>query len=164
MWVIGEGPEDTNLRSIAHKLGVHESVDWLGYQEDPGRLYHRMAVLLIPSRSEGLPNVALEAMASGVPVVASAVGGVPEVVADGRAGFLAAAEDAEGLGRGVIRLLEDASLRERLGRQAQGEVRRRFSLEARIKALLRVYEEVVDGNRAHGATDLDPRCADTRVG
>lgn len=147
LWVVGEGGERARLEKMAGGLGIAGAVEWLGYQDDPASLYREMAVLLMPSRSEGLPNVALEAMAYGLPVVATAVGGVPEVIADGRTGFLAPAEDVEGLADRVVRLLEDASLRRRLGRQGQEEVRDRFSLGARVRALARIYEEVIADQR-----------------
>ena len=153
LWVMGEGPEHAPLMRLADRLGIASSVEWLGYQEEPAQFYGRMAVVLIPSRSEGLPNVALEAMAHGIPVVAAAVGGVPEVVSDGHAGLLAPAKDVEGLAQRVLRLLEDASLRRRLGQQGRKDVYARFSLEGRVRALARIYEEVLDGNRGHLRAD-----------
>jgi glycosyltransferase involved in cell wall biosynthesis len=98
-------------------------------------------VLLIPSRSEGrLPNVALEAMGHGVPVVATSVGGLPEVVTDGESGFLAPPEDPEVLTQKVVGLLEDRRLRRRLRRRALQEMATRFSVEARLRTLDEIYE------------------------
>jgi glycosyltransferase involved in cell wall biosynthesis len=142
LWVVGDGLEQAALMRRAERLGIAPSVEWLGYQEDLGQLYRRMALLLIPSRSEGLPNVALEAMAYGIPVVATAVGGVPEVVSNGRTGFLVSPGDPDGLASRVIDLLGDPALRRRLGRAARDEVVARFSPEARRRALERLYEEV----------------------
>jgi glycosyltransferase involved in cell wall biosynthesis len=142
LWVLGEGPEREPLMRLAERLGIASSVEWLGYREDPEHLYRRMAVLLIPSRSEGLPNVALEAMAHGIPVVATAVGGVPEVVSDGQTGFLVPREDAEGLASRVLTLLKDATLRRTFGHAARAEVAVRFSPESRRRALARLYAEV----------------------
>src|SRR5262249_49894014 len=76
--IAGEGPECARLQRYSEQLGIASSVCWLGYREALAELYPRLSVLLIPSRSEGLPNVALEAMAYGIPVVAAAVGGLPE--------------------------------------------------------------------------------------
>jgi glycosyltransferase involved in cell wall biosynthesis len=77
-------------------------------------------------------------------VVATAVGGLPEVVSDGRNGFLAPSEDVQGLARRVVQLLEDPPLRRRLGQQGREEVGSRFSLDARVQALEEIYEEVLE--------------------
>jgi glycosyltransferase involved in cell wall biosynthesis len=143
LYVVGEGPERVALEEEARRLGLGDSVLWLGYQEDLKHLYSRMSVFLLPSRSEGLPNVVLEAMALGLPVVATAVGGVPEVVTDGRSGFLTSSEDVEGLARRVADLLEDEPLRQRLAQDALHDVRSRFSLGARLSALEQIYREVL---------------------
>ncbi|SRR5712692_9620457 len=144
LWIVGEGPAEATLKARAAELGIVSSVEWLGYREDPSDLYRQMTVLLIPSRSEGLPNVALEAMAHGIPVVASAVGGVPEVVSDGATGFLASAEDAGRLAAAVVQLLQDAALRRQFGQQARKDVTSLFSLDARLRALAGIYEEMTE--------------------
>ena len=141
LWIAGEGPEQARLITLAQKIGVASSVEWLGYQDDPTPIYRQMAVVLVPSRSEGLPNVVLEAMAHGIPVVAAAVGGVPEVVSDGQTGFLVPPSDAKGLATRVLELLNDPALRRRLGQAAQDHVVAGFSPVARCQALARVYEE-----------------------
>lgn len=141
--IAGEGPEDERMMQVAKRLRVGSRVEWMGYQEDIAGFYDRLTVLLIPSRSEGLPNVALEAMAHGVPVVATAVGGIPEVVADGRTGLLAKSGDIEGLAQRIIRLLDDTLLRNRLRRNGCLEVASRFSLDTRMRALSAIYHEVL---------------------
>jgi glycosyltransferase involved in cell wall biosynthesis len=141
--IAGEGPERPRLERITERLGIGRSVEWLGYLDDPDSLYRRMAVLLLPSRSEGFPNVALEAMAHGVPVVASRVGGIPEIVLEGRSGFLVDSEDVGGMAERVVALLNDGSLRQRIGREAQFEVGSRFSVQARAEALATLYAEVL---------------------
>jgi glycosyltransferase involved in cell wall biosynthesis len=140
--IAGEGPEGARLQRYAEELGVGGSVRWLGYRESLGEVYRQLTVLLIPSRSEGLPNVALEAMAYGVPVVASSVGGLAEVISEGEDGFLLPPDDTTGLARRVLEILQDPSLRERLGRRAVEAVGARFSLEARTRAMTGIYEEV----------------------
>jgi glycosyltransferase involved in cell wall biosynthesis len=140
--VVGEGPERGELQNHAERLGVGPSVLWLGYQEELADVYRRLAVLLIPSRSEGLPNVALEAMGHGVPVIATSVGGLPEVVSDGENGFLAPSGDAEVLAQRVLCILEDPLLRRRLGQRARQDMASRFSFEARLQALDDIYRGV----------------------
>jgi glycosyltransferase involved in cell wall biosynthesis len=141
--VAGEGPQGERLRALAEDLGVAGDVEWLGYQDDLETVYGTLDVLLLPSRSEGLPNVALEALAYGVPVVASNVGGIPEVVADGRSGFLTAPEDVAALAAAIERVLADGVLRERLAAHGKADVRARFSLDARRAALASLYAEVL---------------------
>jgi glycosyltransferase involved in cell wall biosynthesis len=140
--IAGEGPEKVRLERSARELGISASVQWLGYREDVAEVYRRLAVLLIPSRSEGLPNAAIEAMAYGVPVVASEVGGLAEIVTDGLDGFLVPPDDTEGLARRILEILGDPGLRERLGRRAVDAVASRFSLDARARILAGIYEQV----------------------
>ncbi len=141
--IVGEGPERCALERHAERLGIHRSVLWLGYQEEVAQLYREMTLLLIPSRSEGLPNVALEAMGHGVPVVATSVGGIPEVVSNGESGFLAPPNDANDLAQKVLSILTDPSLRRRLGQRARDNMASRFPLEARLRALARIYARVL---------------------
>lgn len=142
LWIVGEGPEKERLLGTTERLGIASSVDWMGFREDLGPLYRQMAVLLIPSRSEGLPNVALEAMAHGVPVVGTSVGGVPEVVTNASTGFLVSRGDVEMLAARVLELLHDAALRHRLGRQAREAAFSRFSPAVRYQKLARLYGEM----------------------
>jgi glycosyltransferase involved in cell wall biosynthesis len=141
--VAGDGQEAARLKRLATELGIESSIDWLGHLADVRPLYRKTTILLLPSRSEGLPNVALEAMAHGVPVVAAAVGGVPELITDEHSGLLVEAEDAPAMAARIVRLLDDASLRERLGEQGRKEVGARFSLEARVRELSSMYQDVV---------------------
>jgi glycosyltransferase involved in cell wall biosynthesis len=140
--VAGEGPERAALERHAEQLGIASCVRWLGYQEDHARVYRQLAVVLIPSRSEGLPNVALEAMVHGIPVVATAVGGIPEVVTNGENGFLAQPENTDELASRVAELLEAPHLRTRLGLRGRDTVASRFSPAARMQALVGLYEKV----------------------
>lgn len=143
LWIIGEGPEEARLQKDAARLGVAPYIDWFGFRDDLAPLYRQMTVLLIPSRSEGLPNVALEAMAHGVPVVGTSVGGVPEVISDASTGFVVPPGDVEGLASRVLELLSEVSLRRRLGRAGREEVISRFSPQVRHHTLARLYEEVI---------------------
>jgi glycosyltransferase involved in cell wall biosynthesis len=142
--IAGEGPERPALERLAQELGVASTVEWLGYRDDVGEIYDRADVLLLPSWSEGMPNVCLEAMGSGIPVVASAVGGVPELVTHGWSGFLAPAGDVEALAAVTARLLENAALRRECGQRAKADVQERFSLEARRRAVEAVLAELVE--------------------
>jgi len=107
-----------------------------------GRWYERAAIVVVPSRREGYGVVAREAMAYGRPVVASAVGGLPEAVEDGVTGLLVQPREPAALERALRALLDDRELRERLGAAAREQAKRRFSHEAEAEALVAVYEEV----------------------
>lgn len=142
MIIAGIGPEQPKLAGLARTLRVEDSIEWLGYQPDISAVFARLMVLLLPSRSEGLPNVVLEAMAHGVPVVAAAVGGVSEVVLSGRTGLLVTPDDEVSMAAGVMELLEDAGLRRRLAERAQHDVKERFSADGRAGKLAALYAEV----------------------
>jgi glycosyltransferase involved in cell wall biosynthesis len=140
--IAGEGAERQRLEAQARRLGVDDSVTWLGYRDELDEVYQTMSVLLVPSRSEGLPNVALEAFAHGVPVVAAAVGGLPEVISHGVNGYLVSPGDTASMADHVVSLLADGVLRNRLGAHGREQVERAFSLRARRAALTALYEEV----------------------
>src|SRR5438105_300990 len=119
----------------------HLVPDALGFvpHEELGRLYERAAVVVLPSYHEGLPLSVLEAMAHGRPIVASAVGGLPELVEDGVTGFLVEPGDVEGLRTALRRLLADPALRRRLGGAARTRVAERCSWERVTAATLEAY-------------------------
>jgi glycosyltransferase involved in cell wall biosynthesis len=103
--VIGEGPEASRLR--AHP--VASRIRWLGYRSDAAERMQQWSALVIPSRSEGLPIVLLEAMAQHVPVVATSVGGIPDAITDGEHGILVEPDDGGALARGMAAILENPS-------------------------------------------------------
>jgi glycosyltransferase involved in cell wall biosynthesis len=140
--VAGDGPERGHLEGLATKLGAGARVVWHGHVDDIDTIYRRLAVLAIPSRSEGLPNAALEAMASGVPVVATSVGGLKELIVPGRTGSLVAPDDPDALAAAIDRLLENRVERERVANAARDDVRQRFSPEARARQLRDLYAEL----------------------
>jgi glycosyltransferase involved in cell wall biosynthesis len=142
MIIAGVGPEEAKLAALASTLGVAGSVEWLGYEADIKSVFSRLMLLVLPSRSEGLPNVVLESMAYGVPVVATAVGGVPEAVIDGDTGVLVAPEDDVSIAAAVVNLLQDADRRRRLAEHARQAVAQRFSAAGRVRKLKDTYAEV----------------------
>jgi glycosyltransferase involved in cell wall biosynthesis len=120
--IVGDGPERGALQTQAAAIGVADAVRFTGWvaPEEAAAVIRDATVVLIPSRSEGLPAVALEAAAMGRPMVAIPTGGVAEIVIDGETGFLVG---AEGLADAVIALLGDASMAKRFGRAAWRRVR-----------------------------------------
>jgi len=128
------------LERLAQTLGIRERVVFAGRRDDVPGLMAGCEVVCLPSRAEGLPLVLLEAMAQGKPVVASAVGGVPELVVDGETGLLVPPGDVEALAQALRRVLGDPELARRLGEAGRRRVRERFSAAAAADRVLSLYE------------------------
>jgi len=149
--VIGTGPLAGGLEQRAARLGLGARVRWLGAQPHAAvrEWLRRAAVLCLPSctaangDSEGLGLVLLEAAASGVPVVATRHGGIPEAVEDGSTGYLVPERDAAALGAALDALLAGDSLRARMGREARQLVRERFDLRRQTDRLEQLYAAVL---------------------
>jgi len=136
---IVEGPYRQELERFARRLGLAGRVVFTGFRLDVPELLPEMAVSVLPSLSEGLSNSVLEAMAAGVPVVATAVGGNPEAVEDGASGLLVPPCDAGALARAICAVLEDQELAGRLGRAARQRISDRFSNEQMVRRTERFY-------------------------
>jgi len=143
---VGEGPETATLKVLARNLGIDPRTDFVGYvspdSEELPRLYQDAAVFVHPSLEEGFGMVLVEAMASGIPVVASHAGAIPEVVGD--AGLLVPPRDPRALADAIERVLSDASLRESLARRGRARAEALFSWESVAKKTIEVYEEAID--------------------
>lgn len=140
--VVGGGHEGSALRERANALGVEELVVFTGFRPDIDRLYSMMDISVLTSLSEGLSITILESMAHGIPVVATSVGGNPEVVQDGETGLLVPPADPAAFAEAVIRLLEDRDLRLRQGTAAQARATTRFSLREAANNYRHLYEEL----------------------
>jgi glycosyltransferase involved in cell wall biosynthesis len=137
-----DGAFQAELEREADRLGVRDRVVFTGHRDDARALLAEADVVALPSWTEGLPLAALEAMAEGRPVVATPVGGTPEVVVDGETGLLVPARDHDALRAALGRLLADPDLRRRMGEAGARRVRERFSLDAMCEHVLRIYDEV----------------------
>jgi glycosyltransferase involved in cell wall biosynthesis len=138
--LVGEGPERPRIEGLCRSLNLTNVVIFAGQQGDIDPYYGIADVFLLPSLSEGCPNVLLEAMAAGVPVVATAVGGVPEVVESGRDAILVKKHDWAGLASATAQLLTDQQLRERLVSFAR-EIVSRKTPEAYFKSIVSVFSQ-----------------------
>ena len=148
-WFVGaEDGAPGFLESIRREIasqGLADVVRMLPPTRELAALMARLDALVLPSRYEGFPNVVLEAMASRLPVVASAVGDVPSLLADGREGFVVVPGDAEALARGLTRLLDlDPGARRAMGEAARATVERRFRIGAVAQAHLDLYRRLAD--------------------
>jgi glycosyltransferase involved in cell wall biosynthesis len=137
--IAGEGPERTKLEEMSQKLGIASRVRFLGFVKDMPEFYQSLDLLLLTSHFEGTPLTVLEAMAMGVPVVASQVDGVEEVLEDGRDGFLAPPGNRKAFVEKVCRVLQDRSLRQKLSQVGQEKVGRHFSAEAMAHQVEALY-------------------------
>jgi N-acetyl-alpha-D-glucosaminyl L-malate synthase BshA len=143
--LVGDGPELPAARSRLFELGLDHSVEYAGEQQDVVELLSRADLFLLPSATESFGLAALEAMACEVPVVASRVGGLPEVVDDGVTGFLCAPDDLDGMAARLVELVKNRPLHDRMGRAAREVALRRFSADRVVPLYERAYERVVGG-------------------
>jgi glycosyltransferase involved in cell wall biosynthesis len=139
--LVGQGPEEQALRARAAELGIATHVVFAGFQRDAHVYVGGFDVAAVPSVEEGFGLVALEALALGVPVVASRVGGLPDIVLDGATGLLVEPARPDALAAALVRLLGDAALRARMGEAARADVHR-FSLDTYAGRLTEIYQEL----------------------
>jgi glycosyltransferase involved in cell wall biosynthesis len=127
--IAGDGPQMLMLQSLAQELGLSDRVVFLGWQSREQMLesYKKSNVFLFPSRHEGMPNAILEAMASGLPVVATCIAGNEELVIDGKTGYLVPPEDMEGLRDALKKILSDSALRRQMGVLSRRRVEENYS-------------------------------------
>ncbi len=140
--IAGRGGEEARLRALAAELGLGPRLHLLGVVDDVASLLRAADLFVHPSRSEGLPLAVLEALASGLPVVASRVGGIPEAVEDGRSGVLVPPGDPEALAGALRGLLAEPERAEALGRAGHERAVRAFSVEAMTQRYLDLYAEL----------------------
>ncbi len=145
--MVGDGSERTNAEHRARCLGVFERCSFVGKQAKIVDYLSAADVLLLPSEQESFGLAALEAMACEVPVIASRVGGVPEVVTDGETGFLSEVGDVDKMAGDAGRLLADAEMRREMGQRARESAISRYRTEVVIPLYLEYYERVIAKTR-----------------
>lgn len=140
----GEGQIKNALLAQIKELNLRDNFHLLGFREDVPRLLSAFDLFVLSSISEGLPMAAVEAMAACKPVVATNVGGVAELVADGKSGFLVAPRDTAGLADRIGVLLNDSQLRERMGQACREIVESKFTVEAMVNGYQTIYDELLE--------------------
>ena len=144
--VVGDGPERENLEAIAASLGIGARMIFTGQVKNVAVYYAAADVLVNPSHSEGSPYVLLEAMAAGLPIVATAVGGVPEMVENNNTALLVPAGDPQAMADAIALMLSDEQLARRLTTNASA-LATRFSPETYVRSLAEIYREVISRRR-----------------
>lgn len=137
--IVGDGSHREALEAEAKKTGMAERIVFAGMRRDTSRLLAASDVFVLPTLTEALPTVLAEAMASSLPIVASAVGGVPEMVTDGENGLLVPPAQPAALSRACTALLNDAELRQRMGGRGWQIVNEKFNVAAQVRELEEIY-------------------------
>jgi glycosyltransferase involved in cell wall biosynthesis len=141
--IVGDGPERARLEGMTREQKLTQRVLFVGHVEDVAPYYAIADALALPSHSEGSPNVLLEAMAGGLPIVATNVGGVPEIAVDGKSGLLVPPQNPRLFAAALHRLLTSPSLARALAAQAQAHVEDHFSPESYAESLIRIYQKLL---------------------
>jgi len=141
--IAGDGPDRASLEAHASSLGITDRVRFLGHRRDVPALLAAADLFVLPSLHEGLPLAALEAMAAGVPVIATAIGGTSEIVRDGETGTLVPPADGVALAAAITRALSNRERATRLASAARVLVQREYSVDSMVRAVSDVYEELL---------------------
>jgi glycosyltransferase involved in cell wall biosynthesis len=140
--IVGDGPERGRIEQTIAALRLQDQVNLVGQVSDVSLYYELADLFVLPSLSEGSPNVLLEAMAASLPIVATAVGGVPEIVSHDESALLIAPRDTRSMAESIARLLNDAGHARSLAVNARAVVAGRYSPEARARALVEIYRQL----------------------
>ena len=141
--IVGEGVERAGIEALVAELGLQSCVQLLGHRDDMPALYPAIDVLAITSLREGLPNVLLEAMLHAIPAVATAVGGIPDVVRDEDDGLLVPPGDARSFTNALGRIVGDGELRRALGARAREKISQYYLFDQRVANVAKLYRDVM---------------------
>jgi len=142
--VVGDGGSKQELEEQAHRLGLGQRIVFTGFRGDVPDLLAESAISVLPTLSEGTSNTLLESMAAGVPVIATRVGGNPEVIEEGVSGLLVPPRDSAALAAAIERLLVDEDLAKRLGQAGMRRVSELFSIEGSVHETEHLYQRLVE--------------------
>ena len=147
LWLVGDGELRPTIETLTQELGVAERVRFWGVRADVADILNAADIFTLPSKYEGSPMSVMEAMAAGLPVVATAVGGVPELVEDGVSGLLTPNEDFDALVAALQRLVDSVELRRRMSNAALQRAREKFDIRHTVRAYEALYEELLQRKR-----------------
>jgi len=137
--IVGDGIERAYLESLITKYNLEENIILAGQIPDAAKYLKAFDIFILPSVKEGLPYALLEAMAAGLPIVATSVGGIPEMIENGRDGLLVASKNPEELATAIEKLIDNPTLRETLGQNAKEKIEKEFSLSRMLKETEDIY-------------------------
>ncbi|MDR4480000.1 MAG: glycosyltransferase family 4 protein [Nitrospira sp.] len=142
--IVGEGPEEQNIRGQIERLGMTADVRLLGFRDDLLDVFRSLDLFVIPTvEGDTIPQVLMQALAIGLPVVSTTTGSIPDVLADGEAGFIVPPRDPDALAERIGRLLTDPALRAAMGRRGRQTVEQSYSIDRMVDELERVYRRVI---------------------
>ncbi len=145
VWLVGDGSERPGIEALASELGVQDKIDFLGFRSDTVPLLHASDMFVLPSDYEGRPAAVMEAQAAGKACVVTDVDDNPYLVDDGANGLVVPVKDAAAMARAIHKLLEEADLRERMGRAAREKALAQYSLDAMLSKRKAFYREALEG-------------------
>lgn len=156
--IVGDGPLRAQTEQAARKLGIRDRVRFLGWRFDLPRIYADLNALVVSSDNEGTPVAAIEAMAAGCPVVATRVGGLPDLISHERTGFLVPPGDAHAMAEAVLRVLTDRDIAARITDEAKTLIPTRFSADRLGRDMADLYDELLAAasQRQHLTRHRDP--------
>jgi len=143
--IVGDGSLMNELKAFTRRLGISDSVIFTGARRDVPELLLTFDVSVLCSLTEGMPNVILESMASGTPVVVTDVGGCADVVEDGKTGFIVPSNNPEALAEEIMMLLADGELADRIGKAGRKHVEENFSVNKMARSYEKLYENLIHG-------------------
>lgn len=141
--IVGDGPDRGAIEKMIVDLGLESRVTLAGERSDMPAIYAAMDIFVLPSLNEGLPMTVLEAMAASRPVIATRVGAIPSVIADGRTGLLVEPRDGAGLASAIARLTADPDLRSRLAREARLSVMQNYTADIMARKYADLYDRAI---------------------
>ena len=141
--IVGDGPLRDELRKLCVKLKISNQVEFLGIQKNVNNFMRSSKVFVLPSRWEGFGLVIIEAMSNMLPVIATNVGPIPEIIENGKDGILVPPENPKALARAINNLLESEELREKLSKAAYKKVRERYSINTYSVHMLDFYKSLI---------------------
>ena len=162
--IIGEGPARAEIAAVLDSGSVSGQV-WLpGGRDDVAAVLRTLDAFVLPSLAEGISNTLLEAMGSGLPVIATRVGGNPELVDDGTTGTLVASDDVEGLAQAMLDYARDPALSKMRGRAGRARAERLFSLDAMVAQYMSLYDRLLNASRGSARAGPGKRTAQITTG
>lgn len=139
--IIGEGPEKNELKKLAKKLKIADHIEFLGHQENISRILKTCDIFVLPSIKEAFGLVLLEAMAAQLPIVATNVGGIPEIIEDRKTGFLVPPQDSRALAQALLMLINNKALREKIAFLGLHRAKL-FDIHGMVEKTKKVYDQV----------------------